>query len=437
MFARVGKRLSPKRAAIAGALLVVLAAGGYGVAQIQGGGGTSAASESQAAGAASRRTAARTCSETVLAALAVIARRIYHEGVFSERTASARAYVERSLALRKAVERDDPRAARAAARALLATGHMVSLRVQRGGRVLVSAGAPSALAPLHGDILGAGGARIATFVTSVWADRGFIEETNGVTQGLTALRARGRSVAGSSALPRGEPRAAQGTLSAHGSRYAYASFSGSSYPAGRPLRVYVSRSLSSIAPLCAASGEGTLVNTLSRVARLIYLGEGGPHALVQVRRAQRNRPLLRAVAARDPQATRLAIDELLTEHIVRMRVSAGGRLLADVGGPYVLEPVTAPLRLRGRRIGTMTLSIQDDEGYKRLAHRLAGLNVLMYMHPDHPQLVKNSLGPSPGAVPESGPYEYRRHAFRVFTIHAQAFPSGPLRIALLIPIPYR
>jgi hypothetical protein len=80
------------------------------------------------------------------------------------------------------------------------------------------------------------------------------------------------------------------------------------------------------------------------------------------------------------------------------------------------------------------LSIQDDEGYLRLTKRLAGLRVLMYMRGS--ELVKNSLGPAPGAVPDSGRYQYRGRTFHVFTLDAQAFPSGPLTIHVLIPIPY-
>ena len=79
------------------------------------------------------------------------------------------------------------------------------------------------------------------------------------------------------------------------------------------------------------------------------------------------------------------------------------------------------------------LSIQDDEGYLRLAKRLVGLDVLMQMGS---QLVKNSLGPNPGRVPQSGLYHYRGHSFRVFTLAARSFPSGPLRISVLVPIPY-
>ena len=172
------------------------------------------------------------------------------------------------------------------------------------------------------------------------------------------------------------------------------------------------------------------------MAKLIYAAESGGAARAQIKRVQHNRALLAAVVRRDPEATRLAIDQLLNQHIVRMRVSAGGMLLADVGGPFVLAPVHATLRLHGRTIGSFVLSVQDDEGYLRLARRLAGLDVLMYVNRPHLQLVKNSVGPAPGTVPAGGPYHYRGSTFDVFTLHAQAFPSGPLLIRVLVPIPY-
>ena len=148
---------------------------------------------------------------------------------------------------------------------------------------------------------------------------------------------------------------------------------------------------------------------------------------------QHYQPLLRAVAARDRPATRRAIEHLLHQHVVRLRVSAGGRCCRDVGGPYVLAPVRAPLRLNGRHDRQLELSIQDDEGYKRLAGRLAGLDVLMYMGS---RSSRTASARSPGTVPASGTYHYRGRTFRVYTLHAEAFPSGPLRITVLIPIPY-
>lgn len=427
MVPRVGKPSTAPRVALACAILAILAGCGSGAR-----GGVSARASADPVASA----VPSSCSATALGALGGVAMRVYREGLSSERTGSALSLIAHSIPLREAVERDDPQGARAAARALIATGHMTNLRVLRGGQILADAGGPDALAPLHGSILGASGAPIASFVASVWADEGFVAETNGIAEAQTALRQNGHSIAGSFALPPGAlpPGAspATGTLVVKGVPYAYASFPAAVYPAGE-LGVYLLRPLASIARLCGRTPADTLVSTLSGVAHLIYAGEAGGRALVQVQRVQRDSALLQAVAARDPLATRVAVESLLNQHIVRLRVSAGGQQLADVGGPYVLAPVRAPLRLHGRQIGSIVLSIQDDEGYKRLTQRLAGLDVLMYMGP---HLVKNSLGPAPGAVPTGGSYRYRGRAFRVFTLQAQSFPSGPLRIVVLIPMPY-
>jgi hypothetical protein len=376
------------------------------------------------------------CGASVLGALGNVAARVYAEGIDSERTASAAHMIEDSSALRSAVEAGDAGAARAAAKALIATGHLTNLRVVRGGKVLVELGGP-ALAPLRGALLGANGRPIADYVTSVWAAGGIVAETNGIAEATTVIRSASsasdtRTVAGSFPLPASQ-LPTQGTLTNAGVGYQFTSYTAKSYPDGAPLRVYLLRTIESLKPFCGASEEDTVVNTISHIAHLIYDGEAGRRTGKQIRRVQENGPLLRAVARRDPKATRSAIEALLHQHIVRLRVSAGGRLLADVGGPYVLAPVTAPLRRGGRTIGSFTLSIQDDEGYKRLANRLAGLDVLMYMGG---KLVKSTVGFSPGPVPTSGPATVNGRRYRAYTFRAEAFPSGPLRITVLIPTPY-
>ncbi len=441
MVPRVRKPSSAKRAVIVSASLAILAGCGSG------------SSVSVRASAdpdpPPPQTVSNTCATTVLGALSKVAARVYHEGVSSGRTASALSLIEGSIPLREAVEQDDPKAVRVAARALIATGHMTNLEVLRqdvvrgasqakpatASQVLADVGGPDALAPLHGTIVGASGAPIATFVASVWADNGFLDETDGIAEGMTALRTGERSIAGSftpgtGALP------AQGALTVRGVDYRYTSFAATAYPTGQPLRVYLFKSIPAIAPLCGRTREDTTVNTVSRVATLIYVGETGRAALVQVHRVQHNQPLLRAVARREPEATRLAIDNLLNEHIVRLRVSAGEQMLSDVGGPDVLAPVRAPLLLHGQMIGSFVLSIQDDLGYQLLALRLAGLSVIMYKNPAHPQVVMSSFRHSPASVPAKGPFRYEKRSYRVFTLHAEAFPSGPLRISVLIPIPY-
>jgi hypothetical protein len=376
------------------------------------------------------------CGATVLGALGHVAVRVYGEGIDSERTASAAHMIEGSPALRAAVEAGDPGAARAAAKTLIATGHLTNLRVVRGGKVLVELGGP-ALAPLRGTLLGAGKKPIADYVTSVWAASGIVAETNGIAEATTVIRSARtpndtRTVAGSFPLPASQ-LPIQGTLTNAGVAYQFTSYAAKAYPDGAPLRVYLLRTIESVKPLCGASDEDTVVNTISHIAHLIYDGEAGRRTGKQIHRVQANAPLLRAVAKRDPKATRGAIEALLHQHIVRLRVSAGGRLLSDVGGPYVLAPVTAPLRQGGRTIGSFTLSIQDDEGYKRLANRLAGLDVLMYMGS---KLVKSTVGYSPGPVPGSGAVDLHGRSYRAYTFRAEAFPSGPLRITVLIPTPY-
>ncbi len=379
------------------------------------------------------------CPAAVLDTLSSVLQRVYREGVHGERVGSAEYLIAHSQALRAAVESGHQAAAQAAARALLAGGHLTDLSVTRGGQPFVEVGGP-ALAPLRGTLTGASGAAIASYATSVWADNGFLEEGAGITQGRVALRASGRSVGGSRALGTGAVPD-EGALTYEHVAYRYTSFPAQAYPSGA-LRVYLLIPVSTITGLCGRKVQDATVNVLRRVAELIYTGESGASARRQVRRVQGNKALLEAVAHRDPAATEAAIKSLLNQHIVRLRVSAGGQLLSDVGGPYVLAPVSAPLRLNGRTIGGFVLSIQDDEGYLRLTRRLAGLDVLMYMSlgPGPPQLVKDSLGPPPGpalaAVPASGAFSYGGRSFQVFTVHADAFPSGPLTVRVLVPIPY-
>jgi hypothetical protein len=373
------------------------------------------------------------CSAAVLATLSSVLTRVYREGVASERTSSAQYLITHSPALIAAVESGNKASARAAAHALLATGHMTDLSVTRAGKPFISLGGP-ALAPLHGTLTGAGGSAIASYVTSVWADSGFLTEAGGITQGLVALRAGGHSVGGSPSLGSGA-LASTGTLTRAHITYQYTSFPAHAYPSGA-LSVYLLFPISSIGPLCGQTREDTTVNTLHQIANLIYKGELGRSAHKQLKRLQRDHALLEAVANRDPTAAKLAIGAVLNQHVVRIRATVGGRLLSDVGGPYVLAPVSGTLSLHGRKIGKVVLSVQDDEGYLRLARRLAGLDVLMYMSPGH-QLVKNSLGPAPGLVPASGGYTYHGRTFRVFTVNAEEFPSGPLTIRVLVPIPYR
>jgi hypothetical protein len=394
----------------------------------------SAARSSDAQTSTSSATAA-SCPQTVMKTLGSVLARIYHEGVESERTGSAEHLIEYSAPLKEAIETHNVALARTAAHELLGTGHLTNLHVIIAGKTLIELGG-AALAPLKGVIKGASGQPIATYTTSVWSDSGFASEAAGVAEGLISVRAGNRTVGHTLSLG-SAPLGEEGTTTVHGVGYQYYALSADAYPSGA-VKIYLLRPSNSFAALCGASAEQTTVNTLIKIAQLIYAGEIGPRSQDQIRRLEHNQPLLLAVAAGDPVATRTAIIGVLNHHVVRVRVlGPSGKLISDVGGPYVLGPVKGTLRYNGRRIGTLLLSIQDDEGYLRLARRLAGLKVLMYMGgPSHPLLVKNSLGPDPGTVPADGSFVYHGEHFRVYTLKVTAFPSGPLTIRVLIPIPY-
>jgi hypothetical protein len=371
------------------------------------------------------------CAATVMTTLGDVDARIYREGLHSERTIIAERTIRASAALSKAIESGIPAAVKAAAQAVVATGRMTNLTILQGGRVLANIGSPDAMAPLQGTLIGADHRPRARFLTSVWSDQGFIAETNGVAESRTVVRSGERTVLGALTLPV-ETLPDEGSLIRPAVSYRYTSFPVEAYPSGQA-RVYIFRPLSEIRSLCGRSQQDTLVNTLRQVASLIYYGEVGPRALHEIRRVQADREMLAAVAARSPSATERAIKRVLNQHIVRLRVSAAGRLLSDVGGPFVLGPRTASLALHGRTIGSIVLSIQDDSGYLKLTDRLAGLHVLMYMGR---RLVMGSIDPVPASYPSEGLISDAGHEYRVFTLHLRSFPGGPLRVAVFVPIPY-
>ena len=239
----------------------------------------------------------KSCQATVLDTLGRVLARVYREGIFSERTASAHHMIEASLPLRRALEIDSPTAARAAAQELIATGHMTNLRIMRGTHKLVELGGP-ALTPFSGTIKDAQGNTLGSYLTSVWSDAGFIAEGNGVAEGLVALRAGSTQIGGALALPPG-PLGSEGTVTIKDVPYQYTSFPGAAYPSG-VISVFLLRPVSSTSALCGSSSLETTANTLGRIANLIYTAEGGRRTLAQVRRVQRDQPLLQAVARARP-----------------------------------------------------------------------------------------------------------------------------------------
>jgi hypothetical protein len=188
---------------------------------------------------------------------------------------------------------------------------------------------------------------------------------------------------------------------------------------------------------CGTAAPEVHAETARPVARKIYAGEThSTETHADQREVEGYEPLLNALANGETAAVKAAVTRLVYSgtHIVRLRVVKGSTLLADVGGPYILAPVSGTLHLHGRAIGGYVLSVQDDLGYVKLETRYLGAPLIL--RSGSRQIpVAGQLTPGPASIPQHGPVTYRHATYQAFSFNASAYPAGPLRISLLLPLP--
>ena len=254
---------------------------------------------------------------------------------------------------------------------------------------------------------------------------------------------------------------------------------GAPSPAGAPSLTGVP---SLAGPPCAATTAQTLISIDGNVAERIYRDElVGIGTIADQHQVEENGPLLKALArvsalAKDGAPVRNGVPakgsaaasrgapakgngagagavreaaNAVTEavhglvyshtHIVRLRVLQGGRLLADIGGPYIIAPVGGSLRFHGRVVGSYLLSVQDDLGFVGLERRLVGLPLILHVGAVRVPL-QGTTRTGSVAIPDTGAVVIRgvRGApggahFQAYSFDAKAFPTGVVRISLLLP----
>jgi hypothetical protein len=189
--------------------------------------------------------------------------------------------------------------------------------------------------------------------------------------------------------------------------------------------------------LCASLAPAARAQAAGFVARRIYGREvSSPEVSRDQRQVEGYTPLLRALAGGSRAAVSAAVSSLVFSHthVVRLRVSSGGSLLADVGGPFILAPVGGTLRFEGRTVGRYLLSVQDDSGYAKLESRYLGYPLLMRQGARRLP-VEGTFSPGSAFIPDHGPVTLHGSRYDVFSFAAQAYPSGPLKISMLVPPP--
>jgi hypothetical protein len=189
-------------------------------------------------------------------------------------------------------------------------------------------------------------------------------------------------------------------------------------------------------PAACVSGAAVIANTAGTVAQRIYASEeSSSEVSSDKRQIESYAPLVEAVESGDGAALATAVHTLVYSHthIVRLRVSRGSTLLFDEGGPYILAPVTGKLRSHGKEIGHFVFSVQDDLGYVKLETRFIGAPLVLRTESGQVP-IEGLLTPGPASIPDRGPVSYKGTNYEAYSFNVAAYPSGRLRISLLLGI---
>ncbi len=189
---------------------------------------------------------------------------------------------------------------------------------------------------------------------------------------------------------------------------------------------------------CGAAGAQVAAQAAAIAAQRIYgLELASSEVSADRRQIAGYGPLLSALAAGNRAGVQEAVTSLVYAHthVVRLRVESArppARVLADVGGPYIIAPVSGTLRRGGRVLGSYVFSVQDDLGYVKLEDRYVGLPLILRQGSRRIPL-EGTLPASAAGLPASGPVKYRGAAYEAISFAARAFPASTLQVTLLDP----
>jgi hypothetical protein len=199
------------------------------------------------------------------------------------------------------------------------------------------------------------------------------------------------------------------------------------------------RAFAAPAARCGAAAQHVITEAYEVAARRIYADELASSEVTADRGHVTGATDLASAVAHDDAAAALAAATRIVYthhwHIVRLRVlSSDGRLLADVGGPFVLAPVRGQITYHSAVVGRFVMSVQDDLGYEKLVTRFTGLPIELYrngsplMGRDFPRREVPPHLPLQGTPIRvngvlSVPVAYSLHAF----------PAGTIDVTLAIP----
>jgi hypothetical protein len=160
----------------------------------------------------------------------------------------------------------------------------------------------------------------------------------------------------------------------------------------------------------------------------------------QLNRIARDGTLLNALSKGDVAGAQAEADAQLRSpgnhfvHVTRISVVRGSRVLVNAtvnsDGVFVVAPASRVLRLHGRLLGTLLVSIQDVTGYVKVVHDLTGADVVARGASGH---VRASRGaPTRGPLPSSGQVTIAGRRYSVRSFHEVGWGKEPLTVWILL-----
>ena len=188
---------------------------------------------------------------------------------------------------------------------------------------------------------------------------------------------------------------------------------------------------------CGSASTATIAAVDATVVGDIYRNElAGTEVSFDLAQITGAHDLLAAAATDNQAATLKAVERIVYHpawHIVRLRVlDNSGRLLADVGGPYVIAPVLGVLHSGRKVVASFVMSVQDDAGETKLETRFLGDPIGIYVSG---KLIAERYGNLPSRPPRGTQLTVGGISYRVASETDNAFPSGTLEEVILVAPP--
>jgi len=170
-------------------------------------------------------------------------------------------------------------------------------------------------------------------------------------------------------------------------------------------------------------------------ARIYHEASSGADVAEAVHRVQSSAALRSAVAEDRASAANGVLNELLVNQIVGIEIVKGGAVFASAGAGAAIAPVRG--QLRGTDVH-FVLSTQAAHTYTQVVKQVTGAEVLLRSGPPtgaEPRQIAGTLPASAldAPIPASGPIELAKKQYEATSLAGSVFPSGAMRIALLVP----